>query len=366
MRIAVVGCGQIADAHIEESRKIPGVLVAAVCDRNAHMAQQAALRFGIPRAYHDLEEMLEQVQPDVVHITTPPQSHLPVAEVALRGGAHVYVEKPFTVDGAESEELVAAAIRCGRLVCVGHNRAFDSAFLRMRDSHNKGLLGDVVHVEAMFGYNLAGPFAAASMGDPMHWIHRLPGGLAQNSISHPLAAMLEFIRDEKPQIHAQGFKWRAKAYGDIRDEFCDELRVMIGGRRVTGHLVFSCHLRPLQFCVAVSGTRAQAIANLEAGTFRLLGGSLLPGPFGRIGWARDEAIQARREYFGNISRFLRARLQRFEGMKELFHRFYQAIEGKGEMPISMSEAHRTTVIMDEIFRQCSQGTSSVVEAESTV
>ena len=54
MRIAIVGCGQIADAHIQEARKIEGVEVVAVCDSNIHMAEQAARRLAVPAAYTDL------------------------------------------------------------------------------------------------------------------------------------------------------------------------------------------------------------------------------------------------------------------------------------------------------------------------
>ena len=107
MKIAIIGCGQIADAHISEAQKIAGVEVAAVMDLNIHMAEQAAVRFGVPGVYTDAEAMLREVRPEVVHVTTPPASHLPLGRLALEHGAHVYLEKPFTVDAAEAEELVA-------------------------------------------------------------------------------------------------------------------------------------------------------------------------------------------------------------------------------------------------------------------
>ncbi|MFQ5773772.1 MAG: Gfo/Idh/MocA family protein [Kiloniellaceae bacterium] len=354
MRIAVVGCGQIADAHISEAQKIAGVEVAAVMDLNVHMAEQAAVRYGVPRAYTDPTVMLQEVKPDVVHITTPPASHLPLGTLAIEHGAHVYVEKPFAVDAREARELVAIAERHGRLVCVGHNMTFDSPFLRLREAYRSGELGDIVHVEGLMGYNLAGPFGAVSMGDPTHWVHRLPGGIAQNNISHPLSMILEFLHDEAPRVVAAGQRCRKERYGDVRDRVLDEVRATLIGKSATGNLVFTCHARPVQLYVQVHGTKRQAICHFDARTLRYVDGGTMPGPFRRIQWAYDDLKQARREHRRLVRRFLAGKMHFFEGMSELFRRFYDAVAGRAEMPIPMSEAVRITAVMDEIFRQCNE------------
>ena len=355
MKIAVVGCGQIADAHIQEARRIPGVEVVAVCDLNVHMAEQAAARFGIPGKYTSLDEMLRDCRPDVVHVAGPPASHLPVGKSALEAGAHVYMEKPFTVNAREAEELVELATSVGRLVCVGHSMAFDSPVRRLRQLVEEGHLGDVVHIDATMSYNLAGAFGSAFMKDPQHWLHRLPGGVAQNNISHPLSMLLPFLTDEKPRIVARGFRLRPETYGDIRDRFHDELRVMLAGERVTAHVQFSCRARPVQLCLAVFGTKRQAAVSLDARTVQVVEAATLPGPFARIQLARRSLRQAKREYRGHLRRLLRAQLHFFDGMHELIRRFHLAIAGEAPMPVPMSEAVRTTAIMDEIFRQAAAG-----------
>jgi len=354
MDIAIVGCGQIADAHIQEARKIPEVKVVAVCDLNIHMAKQTAIRFGIQKIYTNIDTMLEEVKPEVVHITTPPGSHLQIAKTVLKHGVHTYIEKPFTLNVAEAEELIDNANQVGKLVCVGHNYAFDSAFIRMKKLYEQGKLGNVVHMDAVMNYNLSGPFGSVFMGDPTHWIHKLPGGIPQNNISHPLSLILEFLKDEKPSVYARGFRWRRDRYGDIRDKFFDELRIIITGRKNTAYLLFSCHSRPVQLYTILHGTKCQAIFSLDARTMRIVEGASLPGPFAKVQWAYRDAKQAKQEYHRHIGNLVRARLHYFEGMNELFQRFYLAIEGKGEMPIPMSEALRTTEIIDEIIRQCNE------------
>ena len=84
LKVAIVGCGKIADGHVEELQKLsPTVKLVAVCDLEPLMAEQLATRYGIPRHYADFDKLLEVEKPDVVHVTTPPMVHKPLALRAL-------------------------------------------------------------------------------------------------------------------------------------------------------------------------------------------------------------------------------------------------------------------------------------------
>src|SRR5512134_2984464 len=109
VRVAIVGCGKIADQHVQAIHRIPGSTVAAVCDSEPLMARQLAERFAIPGCFGDVGEMLQRTRPDVVHVTTPPQSHYELGRRCLEAGSNVFLEKPFTVTAAEAEELIALA-----------------------------------------------------------------------------------------------------------------------------------------------------------------------------------------------------------------------------------------------------------------
>jgi predicted dehydrogenase len=109
LKIAIIGCGKIADQHVLACRRIPGCEVVAVCDREVLMAGQLGERFGITAGFADAAEMLRAAKPDVVHITTPPQGHFSLARLCLEAGSHVYLEKPFTVTAPEAEELIRLA-----------------------------------------------------------------------------------------------------------------------------------------------------------------------------------------------------------------------------------------------------------------
>lgn len=352
MRIAIIGCGQIADAHVQEAQKIQGVKVVAVCDLNKFLVKQLSLRFNISGSFTDVKTMLQEMKPDAVHITTPPASHLPIARLCLVHGVHVYIEKPFTVNLSEAEELVALAKQSGKLVCVGHNYVFDPSYQRLLQMHREGKLGEVAHLEAAMGYNLKGPFGVVFMGDPNHWLHTLPGGLAQNNISHPISLILGMMPDDIVRVKAFGYRFRPERYHDVRDAFFDEIRAVLVSEHVTANLVFSSRSRPVQTNISAYGTQCAVTASLDSRTVRVTSGAHMPGPFSKVQWAAQDTKEAMREFYNNLKKLITARLHYFEGMGELFRQFYGAIEGKQEMPILMEEALRVTAVMDAIIHEC--------------
>ncbi|MBI3864310.1 MAG: Gfo/Idh/MocA family oxidoreductase, partial [Planctomycetia bacterium] len=223
LRVALIGCGQIADAHLSEICKLPQAELVAVCDRDRDLAVQAAARFEVPQIFDNVEQMLTGARPDVVHVATPPQTHKALVLEVLQAGAHAYVEKPFTVDLAEAEEVIAAAETANRLVCVGHDHLCDPAWEECRELYERGCLGQIVHVDSVQGYDLSGAFGRQVSADPKHWVHRLPGGIFHNTISHAVYKITEFLPDDHPQI--QAFWTPSPAVGAAPTE----LRVLLRG-----------------------------------------------------------------------------------------------------------------------------------------
>jgi predicted dehydrogenase len=345
LRVALVGCGQIADAHLQEVRKIADAELVAVCDRQADLAEQAAARFKAPARFTDLGELLEVTRPDVLHVTTPPHTHSGIARRALAAGVHVYVEKPFTVDAAEARELLALAGASGRLVCVGHDQLFDPAWLEFQSRHQRGQFGRVIHVESIQGYDLGGPFGRALASEPEHWVHRLPGGLFQNTISHALYRITELMQGDRPEVWAT---WFARPH----EAFPTELRVLLRGSEATANLTFSSALAPRMRVTRIYGTRACVEVDFDGRLVRCTRAAKLPGPFGKL----EVPFHHFREAFGtlvrNAWRFLRCDLQYFSGMNRLFRLFYQAIREGTQPPIRYEEIHRVTAILDDIFERC--------------
>ena len=166
LKVAIVGCGKIADQHVHAIRRIPDCKLVGVCDREPLMAKQLGERFGISACFGDVTEMVRAVAPDVVHITTPPQNHCMLAKECLNAGSHVYLEKPFTVTAEEAKSLIQLADHANLKVTAGHNLQFTLEMMEMRRLVNGGFLGGrPVHVESYFSYDLGDKsYAGAFLG----------------------------------------------------------------------------------------------------------------------------------------------------------------------------------------------------------
>lgn len=351
LRVAIVGCGKIADGHVGELQKMRDAEIVGVCDLEILMAEQLAARFGIGHYTDDFARLLAEKTPDVVHITTPPQSHVPLARQAMDAGAHVYCEKPLTMDAAGTDAVIRHAEATGRRLTVGHSFHFDPPALVMRRLVAEGVIGDPVHVESHFGYNLAGPFGAAMLADASHWVHALPGKLFHNNVDHMLNKVLEFVTDAEPTVDAFGMKRRLESYGDVRDELLDELRVVLRGSGVTGYATFTSHVTPVSHFLRLYGTSGILHVDYNIRTVVVEHGVSLPSAIGRILPAFKREAEYRREGRRNVIRFLRSDFQFFAGMNHLITAFYAAIRGEQPLPISYDEMRRIAHVMDTIWRQ---------------
>src|SRR6266852_4679614 len=141
LKVALVGCGKIADAHAAQIQRVAGCEIVGVCDREPLMARQLCERFAVKRYFSDLGELLNQAKPNVVHITTPPESHFGIAKLCLEWGCHVYVEKPFTLDAEQAHVLVALASGKNLKLTTGHDDQFSHVARRMRELVRSGYLG---------------------------------------------------------------------------------------------------------------------------------------------------------------------------------------------------------------------------------
>jgi predicted dehydrogenase len=367
LKVAIVGCGKIADGHVEEIQKLEGkARVTAVVDLELLMAEQLAARYGVPAFYDDVDRMLAVERPDVVHVTTPPQSHRALATRAIDAGAHVYVEKPLTLTLADSRALIEHAERAGKKLTIGYSYYLDPPLVELRELFARGALGEPVHAESFLGYSLAGPFGKALLGDASHWVHRLPGKLFHNNIDHLLYKLPELLPDDRPdaevfadplgdvRISAQGFLRRTQRFGDARDAMLDELRVTLTGKRSSGFVWFSSHVKPITHVTRVYATKNTAFVNHAARTLTLESASRLPSAFGRLAPAFDQGAQLLREGGRNVARFARNDFHFFTAMNRLFAAFYDSIEEGGPPPIPYRHLVRIAAWMDEIWRQVPQ------------
>jgi predicted dehydrogenase len=352
LRVAIIGCGKIADAHAAHIQHIEGCEIVGVCDREPLMAQQLYERFPIKAHFSDVNELLTKAAPDVVHITTPPQSHYALAKLCLEYGCHVYVEKPFTIDLGEAERLIALAQQRSLKLTVGHNDQFSHVAMRMRALVRDGYLGGTpLHMESYYGYDLGDvSYARALLGDKQHWVRQLPGKLLQNVISHGIARIAEFWVSDHPQVVAIGFPSSLlKSIGE--KEIFDELRVMITDREQTAYFTFSSRMRPLVHQLRLFGPRNGLLLDQDHELLIKLEGRALKSYTNKFVPPLRFAKQHFKNVVGNLSLFAKRQFHMDAGLRHLIASFYNSIVCDGNVPISYEEILITARIMDEIFAQ---------------
>ncbi len=352
LRVAIIGCGQIADGHVSEIQKLGNATVVAVCDTEPIIAEQLAIRFGIKTWYHSHKEMLNKEQLDVIHICTPPQSHLALAKDAVDSGCHIYVEKPLALNYLETVELVQYVTNAHRKITIGHNSEFDPPSVEMRNHIKNGTLGDPVHVESWYGYNMGGSFGKAILASPDHWVHKLPGKLFHNNINHMLNKITEYLDDDTPEIHA--FAWKrdtTQNFGDLRDDLYDELRTVIRGKTVSAYGTFSSGVRPVGHYVRVYGTRSIIDLDYTSRSVAVDRGALYPSAIGRLLAGYDKAWQYTKSALKNSKRFYQNDFHFFSGMNLLIKNFYDSILHDAPLPVSTRNIVRIAWIMDSIISQ---------------
>lgn len=353
LRVAIVGCGKIADSHASQIRRIPGCDIVGTCDREELMARQLAERFGVKRYYADLNALLKEGQPDVVHITTPPQSHYAIAKQCLEAGCHIYVEKPFTVNAVETEELIALSNQTGCKLTVGTDEQFSEVARRMRKLVRNGYLGgSPVHIESTWCYDLGdGAYTKALLGDRQHWARTLPGGLLHNTISHGIAKIAEYLPGESAQVIARGFVSPfLKRLGE--NEIIDELRVILHGEGdTTAYFTFSSQMRPSLHEFRIFGPKnglifdedQQWLIKLRGERFKSYAEKFLP--------QASFAKQYLGSFLRNARLFLARDFHMTSGKKHLIEDFYRSITDDAPVPITYREILLTSRIMDAIFAQ---------------
>ena len=357
LKVAIVGCGKIADAHASQIQRIKGCEIIAVCDREPLMAKQLCARFPVKQDFTDLTELLETARPDVVHITTPPEGHFELARLCLEHGANVYVEKPFTVYADQAQKLLDLAKKKGLKLTAGHNDQFSPVARRMRDVVESGYLGGPpVHLESCYAYDLGDPnYARALLGDKQHWVRRLPGKLLQNILSHGIARIAEFLKTDNPQVMAYGFV--SPLLKSINEtEIIDELRVIISEEeRTTAYFTFSSQMKPAIHEFRIYGSKNGLVLDQDHDVLLKLRGDKYKSFADKFVPPAQFAKQYLSNLAANAKLFLSNDFHTDSGMKYLIESFYCSIREDAPVPIPYREILLTARIMDAIFDQVSAG-----------
>jgi predicted dehydrogenase len=186
LRWGILGTGFIADLQVRDLLD-NGFAVKAVGSRSAETSRAFAAQFGIPTAHGSYEDLAADPDVDVVYVATPHVFHHENTLLALNAGKHVLVEKPFTINARQAQEIVDVAARKGLVALEAMWTRFLPHMARLRDIVTDGTLGEIRKVVASHNQDLP--------KDPAHRLNdpALGGGALLDLGIYPIAFAFDVL-----------------------------------------------------------------------------------------------------------------------------------------------------------------------------
>jgi predicted dehydrogenase len=331
LKAALVGTGRIARQHLACLNTLEDVSLTAVCDLSAVSAEAAAERYGVEEWFTDYSAMLAEIRPDVVHVTTPPRSHFPLAMEALDSGSHVIVEKPAGLDYDEVSALIERAEGAGKALVENYNYVFNPPVQQMLALIEGGDAGKVIHVDISLCEDITGegsPFVDRNVPHPAL---SLRGGAIGDFLPH-LASLTHALVG--PHRTAATI-W--KKLDPSTPLPSDEFRGFVDAERGTATLSFSGHTRPDVFAIRLQATRMRASASLYEPSLMVDRTRPLPNPLVPVANGFAAAREASRAAIGGLAGKLSGGPGSYEGLWELLRRTYGALASGSAPPVSLRQ-----------------------------
>jgi len=148
----ILGTGAASRLFVNGLMDVEGAEIFAVGSRDPHRGHDFAREFGIRRTILDYEYFSRDDQIDAVYIGTPHSFHRDNTILFLRAGWHVLCEKPFAINAAQAEDMIAAAAENGRTLMEAMWMRFIPSIVKVRELVAAGEIGEVQRVTADFGF----------------------------------------------------------------------------------------------------------------------------------------------------------------------------------------------------------------------
>jgi predicted dehydrogenase len=186
VRWGILATGWIADLFVKDLQ-MHGHAVTAVGSRSQAGADEFAKRFGIARAHGSYEALCADPEVDAIYVATPHPMHHANARLALEHGKHVLIEKAFTVNAREAQELVDLAASKGLVVLEAMWTRFLPHMVRIREILASGALGEIRSVVADHTQDLP--------DDPKHRLNALElgGGALLDLGVYPISFVFDLL-----------------------------------------------------------------------------------------------------------------------------------------------------------------------------
>jgi predicted dehydrogenase len=148
VKFGVVGYGYWGPNVVRNLDQLDGSTVVAVCDKSPTARKRIHKSYPHVKVLSETAELMSSTDIDAVAIVTPVWSHYELTKAALQNGKHVFVEKPFTSDSAQAEELINLAAKKNLKIMVDHTFLFTGAVKKIGQLLEEGTLGKIYYYDS--------------------------------------------------------------------------------------------------------------------------------------------------------------------------------------------------------------------------
>jgi scyllo-inositol 2-dehydrogenase (NADP+) len=334
LKVGVIGSGWVANnRHIPSFRRDSRVKLIGVASSSLKSAEETARKFGIPHFYDNADELLKQPL-DIVDICTPPFVHREMVIKAAEANCHIFVEKPFSLNSEEAEEMIRIARRNNVKLCVSHNFLFSRSMKRARMLHYSKAFGRITGAIALQMTNLKRRLP--------EWYNKLPGGLFFDESPHMLYSILEFLGDVSV-AYACAEKWE----NSLQPLSCVEASMKSKFDSATAYLRFTFNAPRDEWILAIIGTNRVAIVDFFRDTILEINEGGQHTPTEVLSDSLSLIWKTAFETANSGLRFLSKRL--YFGHEELIRRFIDAVENDTESPVPGEKGKLVIELIEQIL-----------------
>jgi predicted dehydrogenase len=340
----LIGCGQIAREHLAAVSELEHIEIVGICDLSPARAEAMAERFAIAKWFTDHRQMLAQIRPDLVHITTSPAAHFPIARECLTAGLNVLCEKPVTLEYHQFKELRLLAAANGCMLMENQNLRFHSSIRRIIGLLDSGALGDLLEVQVCISLNIVGSGSPYVDRNSPHFGLNLRGGVIGDFLPH-IAYLAHMFTGSISDVRTI---WRKRVAGSPLP--ADEFRALLKGERANAYVSFDGNAAPNGFWIRATGTRMHVEANLFEPP-RIIARRSRNGEPALMSLA-DGLSESRDVLRGSVGGFWRklAGVSSYDGLPEFIADVYRSLEAKEPQPIPLDEIDEIAGLVDRFTR----------------